>query len=239
MIKLYIIILMITMLFPFSSIRIEKSGDMGRFRFLTGELHHVKEDPESSVRSYLYIIRDKLGQENAHAFPLNYYKNGKNGTRHFSFQQVYKGVSVFGRYIRVHISGDMITSLSSNIENVDLSIVPIITKFGAIDIIQLDYISNSTYLQYKNLQIYIQNSIPYLVHTIDAVNFEDSWRYMVDAHTGKIVDRFSLIYEEGPVIGSGINLLSETVDTLYVYEGSSFTSIGQDLVTPYLLCEEY
>ena len=227
------------MSFSFSAIRIEKSDNMGRLRFSTGELQYVKEDPESSVRNYLYIIRDKLGYENVHAFPLDFFKDGKNGTRHFSFQQTYKDVPVFGRSVRVHIGSDMITSLSSNIENIDLSIIPIITAFGAINIIQLDYISNSTYLQYKNLQIYIQNSIPYLVHTIDAVNFEDSWRYMVDAHTGKIVDRFSLIYKEGPVIGSGINLLSETVDTLYVYEGSSFTSIGQDLVTPYLLCEEY
>ena len=41
------------------------------------------------------------------------------------------------------------------------------------------------------------------------------------------------------IIGNGINLLSETVDTLYVYEGGSYTPIGQNFVTPYLLCEEY
>ena len=107
------------------------------------------------------------------------------------------------------------------------------------DIIQPAYIFTSTYLKYKNLQIYIQNSIPHLVHSVDAVSFEDSWRYLVDAHTGEIIDKFPLIYEEGPVIGNGINLLNEAIDTLYVYEGSSFTPIGQDLVTPYLLCEEY
>ncbi|SVD12453.1 uncharacterized protein METZ01_LOCUS365307, partial [marine metagenome] len=143
---MYIIILMVTLSFSFSAIRIEKSDHMGRLRFSTGALQHVEEDSEFSVRSYLYIIRDKLGHEDAHAFPLDFFKDGKNGTRHFSFQQTYKDVPVFGRYVRVHISGDMITSLSSNIENVDLSIIPIITEFGAIDIIQFDYISNSTYL---------------------------------------------------------------------------------------------
>ena len=56
---------MMTMSFPFSAIRTETSGHMGRLRFLTGELHHVKENTESSVRSYLYFIRDKLGHENA------------------------------------------------------------------------------------------------------------------------------------------------------------------------------
>ena len=132
----------------------------------------------------------------------------------------------------------LLEECTSNIDNIDLSVIPLITESGAMDIIRPTYISTSTYLKYQKLQIYIHNSIPHLVHSVDAVNFEDAWRYMVDAHTGEIVDRFSLIYEEGPVIGSGINLLSETVDTLYVYEGSSFTFIGQDLVTPYLLCEE-
>ena len=142
-----------TMSFPFSSIRIEKSDHMDQLRFITGELHHVKGDPESSVRSYLYIIRDKLGHENAYTFPLDFYKDGKNGTRHFSFRQVYKGVSVFGRYIRVHISGDIITSLSSNINTIKISVFPIITRAGAMDIIRPDYISSFTYLKYLNLQI--------------------------------------------------------------------------------------
>ena len=133
------------MSFSFSAIRIEKSDNMGRLRFSTGELQHVNEDPESSVRNYLYIIRDKLGHNNAHAFPLDYHKKGKNNTQHFTFQQTYNNIPVFGRYIRVHIGGDMITSLSSNIEPVDLSIIPLITKFDAMEIIQLDSISNYNY----------------------------------------------------------------------------------------------
>ncbi|SVD92352.1 uncharacterized protein METZ01_LOCUS445206, partial [marine metagenome] len=237
MYKLWTIILVLGM--SFSAVTVETRAGRDLVYFSSGELHHLVGEPESSVRSYLESIRDKLGHENAHKFPLDYYKYGKYGTRHFSFQQTYNGIPVFGRYIRVHIQGGVITSLSSNIDDIDLSVVPIITESGAMDIIRPTYISTSTYLKYQNLQIYIHNSIPHLIHSIDAVSFEDAWRYMVDAHTGKIVDRFSLIYEEGPVIGSGINLLSETVDTLYVYEGSSFTSIGQDLVTPYLLCEEY
>ncbi|HIB14422.1 MAG TPA: hypothetical protein EYO19_03070, partial [Candidatus Marinimicrobia bacterium] len=237
MYKLYTIILLIGM--SFSAVTVETSTDGGRIYFSSGQLHHLKGEPESSVRNYLESIQNKLGHENAHKFPLDYYKDGKYGTRHFSFQQTYNGIPVFGRYIRVHIQGDIITSLSSNIDNIDISVVPIITKSGAMDIIRPVYISTSTYLKYQNLQIYIQNSIPHLVHCIDAVSFEDPWRYLVDAHTGEIIDMFPLIYEEGPVIGSGINLLNEAVDTIYVYEGSSFMPIGQDLVTPYLLCEEY
>ncbi len=237
--KLYTIILLIWMSFSFSAITMETGVGGGQIYFSSGQLHHLKGEPESSVRNYLESIQNKLGHENAHKFPLDYYKDGKYGTRHFAFQQTYNGISVFGRYIRVHIQGDIITSLSSNIDNIDISVVPIITKSGAMDIIRPVYISTSTYLKYQNLQIYIQNSIPHLVHCIDAVSFEDPWRYKVDAHTGEVIDKFPLLYEEGPVIGSGINLLNEAVDTIYVYEGSSFMPIGQDLVTPYLLCEEY
>ena len=75
MLKMYIIILTVTMSFSFSAIRIEKSDNLGRLRFSSGELQHVKEDPETSVRSYLYIIRDKIGSENVHAFPLDFFKD--------------------------------------------------------------------------------------------------------------------------------------------------------------------
>ena len=62
---------------------------------------------------------------------------------------------------------------------------------------------------------------------------------MVETQSGEIIDVFPLIYEDDPVIGSGTNLLNETVATLHIYEGTALAPIGQDLVTPYLLCEEY
>ena len=109
MYKLYTIILVLGM--SFSAVYVETSTGGYQIYFSSGELHHLVGEPESSVRDYLQNIRDKLGHENAHIFPLDYYKDGKYGTRHFSFQQTYNGIPVFGRYIRVHIHGDVITSL--------------------------------------------------------------------------------------------------------------------------------
>jgi len=125
MYKLYTIILVLGM--SFSAVTVETSTDGARIYFSSGQLHHLKGEPESGVRNYLESIQNKLGHENAHKFPLDYYKDGKYGTRHFSFQQTYNGIPVFGRYIRVHIQGNVITSLSSNIDNIDISVVPIIT----------------------------------------------------------------------------------------------------------------
>ncbi|SVC06315.1 uncharacterized protein METZ01_LOCUS259169, partial [marine metagenome] len=169
--RLYAIIIVATLSFSFAAIRTEKSDHMGRLRFLTGRLHYITGDLEVGVRSYLFSIRNQLGHKDAHAFPLDYHKNGKNNTQHFTFQQTYNNIPVFGRYIHVHTNDEIITSLSSNIETINLSVFPRITEVGAIDIIHRDYIFTSTYLKYKNLQIYIQNSIPYLIHTIDAVGF--------------------------------------------------------------------
>ena len=237
--SLYSLTLIILMSFCFSIVAVEAIDDSGRLRFSMGKLHYIDGNIESSVRSYLEGIQDKLGHENVHRFPLDYYKDGINNTRHLSFQQTYKGIPVFGRYVLVHIHGEVITSLSCNIESFDLSTIPIITASGAMTIISPGYIYTSTYLKYQKLQIYIHNNNPYLAHTIDVVNIDNAWRHMVDALTGQIIDSFPLIYEDGPVIGSGINLLNESVDTIHIYEGNSFTPIGHDLVTPFLLCEEY
>ena len=152
MLKLYIINLLIVMSFSFSALRVETIDDSGRLRFATGKLYHLTGNPESSVRSYLETIQEALGHDNAHRFPLDYYKNGKNSTRHLSFQQTYKDLPVFGRYIRVHVNDDIITSFSSNIDTIELSVFPIITESGALDIIRSDYISTTTYLKYQIFQ---------------------------------------------------------------------------------------
>ena len=137
----------------------------------------------------------------------------------------------------MHIN--VITSISSNIKNITVNTSTTITQSMALDILRANYIEISSYLKYDKLQIYIKNETPYLVHTVDAISMESANRYMVDAHTGMVIDIFPLIYEEGPVMGSGINLLNESVDSLNVYEGDTFKPIGDDLTTPYLLCEEY
>ena len=75
--RLYVIIIVIVISFSFSAIKLEKSDNMRLLRFSSGILQHVKGDPESGVRSYLYSIRYKLGLENANTFPLDFYKEGK------------------------------------------------------------------------------------------------------------------------------------------------------------------
>jgi len=238
MYKFYLIYGIITS-FVFSSINKEIYNENGLLRFASGEILYINSKDEFNIRAYLHTIENKLGINNAHQFPLHYIKNGKHNTFHFVFQQTYNDINIFGKYIRIHMNKNVITSLSSNIENILVNTIPIITKEGAMDVLRPNFIESSTYLKYNKLQIYIKNKLPYLVHTIDVISFDSAEKHMVDAHNGLIIDTFPLIYEEGPVIGNGINLLNENVDSLYVYEGVTFTPIGNDLTTPYLLCEEY
>ena len=164
-------------------------------RFSSGEIHYINSRDEATIREYLQNMQDKLGVIDAQHFPFYFMKDGKEFTRHFVFQQTYNDLSVFGRFIRIHMHKNLITSISSNIENITVNTVPIITQYGALDIIRPNYIEISSYLKYKKLQIYIKNNMEYLVHTIDVINMEFADRYMIDAHTGMVIDIFSLIYE--------------------------------------------
>ena len=75
------------------------------------------------------------------------------------------------------------------------------------------------YSFYKNIKlIYYVSEIAMLVYHVDAVTYSHAIRDLVDAHTGKIVKRWPLIYEEGPAIGSGENLLEEWVEEIHIYE---------------------
>ena len=140
----------------FSAVVVEKYDNDGKLRFATGKLYYLADKTESGVRGYLEMLNIRLGNNNVHQFLLQYYKVGKNGTQHYSFQQAYNDIPVFGRYIRMHINDNMITNLSSNIDVIDLSVVPIITEAASIDIIRLANFDTSTYYKYQKLQICTQ-----------------------------------------------------------------------------------
>ena len=228
---------MVSSLYAFMSIETHNN----KLKFATGDLYHINNHNEKKMRDYVKTIDDQLGNLNAYLFPLVYHKIGQNSTEHYVFQQAHKGIPVFGKYLRLHTNGNIITSLSNNTEPVLTNNIPYINKKESMDIISktITNTNNNNYVKYEKLQFYLFNNKTYLAHTISVVDFEYPWRFFVDAHTGDIIDKIPLFYEDGPTLGSGINLLNESVDSLNIYEGNTFSSMGTDLVTPYLLCENY
>ena len=166
--------------------------------------------------------------------------NLKNNQNHYHMKQFHEDILVFGRNIKIHFNiYDVPSSMTSNIhrgkfENSSPSLMlEYINNIVSNDFLEDNFVFKNTQLMY-----YIQEDIGKLVYHIDAVNFKKAFRYLISAHNGDIVKKWSLIHDEGPTIGSGENLLEEWVDTLHIYEGDSFSAMG-DLISPNLICEEY
>ena len=93
---------------------------------------------------------------------------------------------------------------------------------------------------FKNIELmyYVKNNFAYLVYHIDAITYSEAYKYLIDAHSGEIIKKWSLIHDDGPILGSGENLLGEWVDEINIYEGITFNQM-ENLITPYLVCENY
>ena len=164
-----------------------------------------------------------------------------SGLKHFRYQQLYKGIPVQGRFLDVHSNiHHQISSLSNDYQLIEG--IPVIPQIEP----EIALYTAKQYMDGVGLQrsipgliIYTFNSVPTLAYNIRLSSRYNSKNVVVDAISGKVINIFSLIYFDGPILGSGENLLGEWVDSLYVYEGVDFPSITGGLSTPNIYCEEY
>tara|TARA_B110000438_G_scaffold284771_1_gene314151 strand:+ start:97 stop:2106 length:2010 start_codon:yes stop_codon:yes gene_type:complete len=159
--------------------------------------------------------------------------------KHYILNQTFHGIEVFSRNILVHFNINNEPSSYSNnfFRGIFENMLPSLKMQDAKNIVSLDFNENNAI--YKNIKLmYYVDDIAELVFQIDAVTYTRAFRYLINAHSGEILKRWTLIYDDGPVIGSGENLLGEWVYEINIYEGMTFSPTG-DLVTPYLLCENY
>jgi len=161
------------------------------------------------------------------------------GIKHYNLSQKYHEIEVFGKSIKLHfnILGHP-SSLSNNFfTGFFNSSIPSIIEKEAKDIVKFDFNLENAIFRNIKLIYYVDENAKLMYH-IDAITYSNAIRYLVDAHTGEIIKKWPLIFDDGPVIGSGENLLGESVDELNIYEGMTFNPTG-DLITPYLVCEQY
>ena len=166
--------------------------------------------------------------------------NPKNNQKHYQINQIHEGIPVFGRNIKIHYNiYDQPSSMSSNFHYGDFEhSIPTLSLDDARLIIINDFTLIEFIYKNINLMYYIKDGIGKLVYHIDAIAYDQAYRYLISSHNGNIIKKWTLIHDEGPTEGIGRNLLSQWVDPIYIYEGNSFSSIG-DLITPDLVCEEY
>jgi Zn-dependent metalloprotease len=168
-------------------------------------------------------------------------KSDKRGNSHRAYQHTYMGVPVFGSFLRLHFdSDDILKSLSLNAShNFNLDISPKFTSGQILETANQMTGRRDVAVTDPSLCILIKKDEPILCYYLKLVGFEEAQRFFFDANTSEIVDAHNLIHYDGPTTGSGVNLLEEQVDHLEIYEGDGFGSMGGDLVTPNLICEQY
>ena len=159
---------------------------------------------------------------------------------HLSHSQLYGNIEVFGRNFRLHFNpNNKLSSFSNNFFNGEFnSLIPKININQLHSIINNDFPLEDMKIKKEKLIYFIKDNYAYLSYDVNAVSYQEGYRYIINAHTGDTIKKWTLVYHDGPTIGEGENLLGEWVDELHLYQGASFTPTG-DLITPYFLCEEY
>ena len=134
--KFHTILYLFILSLSFGSIDTKTYDKDGYLRYLSGNLCNLHNNIEFDVRKYLHSIKDQIGDNNIQDYKLTNNNKDINNLQHLVFNQTYDGIPVFGKNIRVHIFNDMIISLSSNIKNIHISVIPLITIKGAIDLLK-------------------------------------------------------------------------------------------------------
>ncbi len=160
-----------------------------------------------------------------------------SGQSHFTFNQKYNGLPVLYRDIKIHTNSyGQISSISNQFANPNvLNITPSISIQTALAIAK-PLVENITYLKNGQLAVYVKKENSYLVYKLDLAGLPISKTFLVDAHSGNIVNEIIQTVDDGPTVGQGMTNLGTVVDELQMYLGNEF--IGPDLWPDYL-CEEY
>ena len=173
------------------------------------------------------------------SFDIKEHFNPITGATHYILNQKHNEIEVFGRNIKLHFNtqGEPSSLSDNSFIGYFNSSIPVILEEEAKQIAKIDFnLDNATFRNIK--LIYYVDQDAELMYHIDAVTYSNAIRYLVNAHNGEIKKRWTLIFDDGPTTGSGENLLGEWVDEINIYEGMTFSPTG-DLITPYLVCENY
>lgn len=133
------------------------------------------------------------------------------GLSHVRFQQVYRGVPVWGNQIIVHFADDTTIYLTGGqiMPTPDINVVPSISEIDARNAALNDLkgtIDTTGAIIQSEVVIYPNEGDPRLSRLLtitDSDNPSFRWRVFVDAQTGSVLFKFNDIAYDGPDTGSG------------------------------------
>ncbi|MCP4537560.1 MAG: hypothetical protein GY832_10470 [Chloroflexi bacterium] len=152
------------------------------------------------------------------------------GAMHVSYEQVYEGVSVFGAVLRVHFDaqGQLLAVNGTFVPDVDLNTTPALDADAAAAVAvakvagKVSAFNSTLYVFRANLA----RDIPgdnHLVYEVEVGNGDDVREFVyVDAHSGKIVDQITGIYD---------NIYRRAFDSRTNYPNTPFWLEGDALPT--------
>lgn len=189
---------------------------------------------DSLSLEFLHENRMLLRIENPREeFKKVYFSEDKLGMKHLRYQQMYKGIEVWGREIYVHLKSDNTINCfngrylptPSNLTN----ITPSISEGQAIQVAR-DHLNISQdqwqILEVKLALYHTEDEVFHLAWLVDITDgLLNHWFYFIEAHRGEFLHRVTRVYYDGPVTGSGVDLHNQT-RTLNLYQiGSEYCMI--------------
>jgi len=147
------------------------------------------------------------------------------GLTHVRFQQVYRGLPVWGKRTIVHFENERTIYRvgGQTIPTPKFSVVPAVDEVAADDL-ALAALKDRLPLNNTNSEIetliYPNNGDPRLAQMVTVTSPDNGgirWRVFVDAQTGEILHKFNDIHFDGPAVGTGPDT-RDSLRTFNVYE---------------------
>jgi Zn-dependent metalloprotease len=201
-------------------LKIYANDKSGKEIFISGKLSEKRGASGSDAINYLEDIKELLGIDNVEdKFKVASVEKDELGFTHVKLQQVSKGTKIKGKVINIHYDNlGVVTAVGGQYLNKEVTLensdVKEISKDKAVEIALKQF-------NYKTLrnadeaerEIIIEDEKAYDTYKINVQYNEPeigNWDVYVDAHTGNVVKKSSRIRFDGPVTGSGVNVIGET-----------------------------
>jgi bacillolysin len=193
----------------------------------------AERDPRQSAARFLSENADLLGLDDPdHEFSLTHAVIDEAGRTHLRYQQMYRGLEVWGRDLVVHVGADgRVTGFNGRYAATPRSIgVPhaTVTPDEARDAAARAFgVASLPAGADPRLVVAPDGSgVLRLAWLVPAdLALDRRWEVFVDAESGEVIHRVSRVATDGPVTGSGADL-SNVTRTLHVYQvGSSYYMI--------------
>lgn len=201
-------------------LKIYANDKVGNEILISGKLSEKRNASGSDATKYLNEIKELLGIENVdESFKVSSVEKDELGFTHVKLNQVLNGTKIKDKIINIHFNklGEVV-AVNGQYENKNFDIqnssAQKISESKAVEVALKEF-------NYKTLrntptsekEIIIIDGKAYNTFKVN-VQYDTpeigNWDVYVDVHSGNIVKKTSRIRFDGPVTGSGVNVLGET-----------------------------